>query len=526
MRMGNGDPETSGGGEQPGVDPASESAPTVGDAAGPGSRAEPGAIGDAGVIVPAGPPAGEAGEVARLHGEMAVRGSKRVPRSSIHEGRFGRMFRRLPAMPPLSNDELLALSESMREPVPATGWDGTTQSFDNPAIPAGYTYLGQFIDHDITFDPTSTLQRQNDPDALVDFRSPRFDLDSIYGSGPVDEPFQYVRGRHGMGMLVGANAAGDADLPRNLEGTALIGDPRNDENTVVSQLQLLFLRLHDKFAAEVEADDSILEENRFEETQRRVRWHYQWVVAHDYVPRVIGRDTFEWICDLSDETGAIIEITRRHYEPRKNPYMPVEFSAAAFRFGHSQVRGIYNLSDNVRDRPIFSPGPLQNEFQDLRGFRPLPPGWTVSWPHFFPIDGSTPQPSRLVDAKLVAGLFDLPDGGGSLAFRNLKRGQVLGLPSGQDVARALRVSPLSGGELGAPEPTPLWFYILKESELTASGQHLGPVGGRIVGEVLLGLLELDPHSWFSQDPSWAPTITAADPSRGLQMSDLVKFAAV
>jgi hypothetical protein len=496
---------------------------TVAEAAGPGTLAEPGAVGEPGTIVAAGPAAGAEGEAVRLHGEVPVRGSKRVSRSPIDYGRFGRMFRRLPPMAPLPNDELLRLSETMREPSAPSGWDGSVQDFDNPEIAAGYTYLGQFIDHDITFDPTSTLERENDPDALVNFRSPRFDLDSIYGSGPVDEPFQYKRGTTGMRMLFGPNTRGEVDLPRNEEGTALIGDPRNDENTIVSQLQLLFLRLHDKFAAEVESDAAVPEELRFAEAQRRVRWHYQWVIAHDFVPRIIGPDTFGEICDVAG--GRIVNIKRRHYRPRTAAYMPLEFSAAAYRYGHSQVRGIYNLSDGVRDRPIFLPGPLQDEKQDLRGFRPLPQGWTVSWPMFFPIDGSTAQPSRLIDAKLVQGLFDLPDGGGSLAFRNLKRGQVLGLPSGQDVAKALQVERVfTGAELTAPEPTPLWFYVLKESELVASGRHLGPVGGRIVGEVLLGLLELDPRSWFSLEPSWVPTIPDADGDGTITMPDLVKFA--
>lgn len=135
----------------------------------------------------------------------------------------------------------------------------------------------------------------------------------------------------------------------------------------------------------------------FFEVQRRVRWHYQWVVAHDYVRRIVGPDTFDALCDV--ENGRITNIKRRHYKPLTTPYMPVEFSAAAFRFGHSQVRGIYNLSAQVTDRPIFTPGPLQSEFQDLRGFRPLPPQWSVDWPLFFTIGGSTPQPSRLVDAR-------------------------------------------------------------------------------------------------------------------------------
>ena len=499
-----------------------EQDPAAGNAIGPGSRAEPGAVGDAAVVVPAGPAIRTADEGARLHGELPVRGAKRVPLSPINEGRFGRMFRRLPSMPPLPESELRALAEQMREPTAPSSWGGTPENLDNPDIPAGYTYLGQFIDHDITFDPTSTLQRVNDPDALIDFRSPRFDLDSIYGSGPIDEPFQYRRGTGGLRMLIGQNQNGDSDLPRNTEGTALIGDPRNDENTIVSQLQLLFLRLHDKFGLEVEADTTVPVEERFFETQRRVCWHYQWVVAHDYVRRVIGEETFAALCEL--DAGRITDIKRRYYEPKKNPYMPVEFSAAAFRFGHSQVRGIYNLSQLVTERPIFTSGPLQNEFQDLRGFRPLPAQWTVDWSLFFAIGGSAPQPSRLVDAKLAQGLFDLPDGGGSLALRNLLRGQVLGLPSGQDVAKKLKLTPLTGAELGAPEPTPLWFYILKESEILG-GRHLGPVGGRIVGEVLLGLLELDPRSWWSINPTWTPTVPAADGERGLQMSDLIVFAA-
>lgn len=497
---------------------------TVAQAAGPGARAEPGAMGNASVAVPAGPAAGAPGEVARLHGELPVRGSKRVTLSSTSEGRFGRMFRRLQPMPPLSDEQLLELSESMREPVTPTGWNGTAQDSDNPDIPAGYTYLGQFVDHDITFDPTSTLQRENDPDALTDFRSPRFDLDSVYGSGPVDEPFQYRRGTNGMRMLYGPNSRGEMDLPRNEEGTALIGDPRNDENTIVSQLQLLFLRLHDKFATEVERDSSVPEEGRFFEAQRRVRWHYQWVIVHDFLPRVVGADSLKQICDIDDE-GRIVGIRRAHYRPKTTPYMPVEFSAAAYRYGHSQVRGIYNLNDVVRDRPIFVSGSLQNETQDLRGFRPLPAQWTVSWPLFFPIDGSSPQPSRLLDSNLSQGLFDLPDSGGSLAFRNLKRGQVLGLPSGQDVAKALKVADvLSGHQLAAPEPTPLWFYVLKESELLAAGRHLGPAGGRIVGEVLLGLLELDPRGWWSVAPGWQPTMPDTDGDGVVGMPDLVKFA--
>lgn len=444
----------------------------------------------------------------RLHGEIPVRGSLRVPLSTLYEGRFGRMLRRLSPAPLLDLGQLRALAERMVDDQAPSGWGGTPEPRDNPDIPAGYTYLGQFIDHDITFDPSSSLQRQNDIDALHDFRSPRFDLDSLYGSGPADEPFQYVRGTRGLRLLTGPNRDGVEDLPRNSEDVALLGDPRNDENTIVGQLQLLFLKFHNRVGERVGVDAGVPEESKFEEAQRLVRWHYQWIVVFDYLARTIGEETFADLVELDDE-GRIANLKQRHYRARNNAYMPVEFSVAAFRFGHSQIRGVYDLNPGVTGRPIFTPGPMSDPLADLRGFRPLPPGWTVDWSLFFPIDGSTPQPSRLIDSRLVPALASLPtvEGEASLAMRNLLRGQALGLPSGQDVAKAMKIEPLSGAELDAPEPTPLWFYILKEAELMAGGRRLGPTGGRIVGEVLLGLLELDPHSWYNIDRTWRPTLS-------------------
>jgi len=460
----------------------------------------------------------------RPHGAEPRGLNARIALSPLHEGRFGRLFRRLPPAPWLPDEELQQVAETMRETnVPGGGWGGAADTGDNPSIPAGYTYLGQFIDHDITFDPQSRLDKENDPDALVDFRTPRFDLDSVYGSGPDDEPFQYSRDSGRTRMLIGANSAGDEDLPRNVEDTALIGDPRNDENTIVGQLHLLFLKLHNKLMDQLDAEGALAPELRFDEARRLARWHYQWIVVEDYLPRVCGRDLLNKLW-TTDPVSGLPEIRTRFYRPTKRPYMPVEFSVAAYRFGHSQIRGIYNLSDLVTDRPIFIAGPLPDEFADLRGFRALPQQWTVDWTKFFAIDGSSPQPSRKIDAKLTPGLFDLPDGGGSLAFRNVKRGQALGLPSGQDVARAVNPQQvLTGTELSAPEPTPLWFYILKESELLAGGEHLGPVGGRIVAEVLLGLLRGDSQSFYGQQPDWRPTLPDADGDGRFTMADLVKF---
>jgi hypothetical protein len=453
------------------------------------------------------------------HGKNEPRGIKRVPRSSIHEGRFGRLFRRLPKAPPLSDKQLKELAESMREPKGAKPGQA-----DNPKIPAGYTYFGQFVDHDITFDPVSSLQRQNDPDALVNFRSPRFDLDCVYGSGPADQPYLYDQPARLKLLIDPENSKGEPDLPRNGQGVAVIGDPRNDENIIVSQLQLTFLRFHNKVAAKVAADKSVPAGRRFEVTQRLVRWHYQWVILDDFLPRIAGKGP---VNERVERKNGRIRIDTRWYHPKVNPFMPVEFSVAAYRFGHSQIRGRYDLNQIVQDVPIFLPKEKVGELDDLRGFRPLPGAWTVDWSFFLdgaPGKSKKPQASRKIDARLAGGLFDLPgfsNKESSLAFRNLKRGQALELPSGQDVAERMELKPLSGKKLGAPEPTPLWFYILKESGLKG-GQQLGPVGGQIVADVLLGLLKEDKHSFVNQKPDWQPTL---GPKKGkFTLGDLVKFA--
>jgi hypothetical protein len=447
------------------------------------------------------------------------------------------LFRKLEPAPSYDPDSQLApLAESMRDQAAetGTGWGGeVVAGADNPAIPAGYTYFGQFVDHDITFDPVSSLQRVNDPDALVDFRSPRFDLDSLYGSGPQDEPFQYDRETDNVKFLIRPNSQGMEDLPRNLQGTAVIGDPRNDENVIVSQLQLVFLKLHNKFVDQLAAS-GLPADQLFSEAQKQTRWHYQWVVVNDYLRRICG-DTIvdarferELTTDEAEAAGPEDEvadvdtesaITLKHYRPRNNPYMPVEFSVAAFRFGHSQIRVAYHLNEIVQNVPIFLPGDV-GPLDDLRGGRELPGSWNIDWARFFVINGSTPQPSRLIDTKLSAGLFTLPNSPAPLALRNLLRGQALSLPSGQAVATALGLPALSGAELGGVlDPTPLWFYILKESEL-AGGLQLGSVGATIVAEVLMGLLKADPSSFINLEPRWRPTVGDGD----LDLAELIVFA--
>lgn len=201
-------------------------------------------------------------------------------------------------------------------------------------------------------------------------------------------------------------------------------------------------------------------------------------------------------------------------------WIPYEFSVAAFRFGHSQVRPTYKINDAVGPLPIFNPASPGN-LADFSGFRLRPAGWTIDWRLFFNTEASTqPQPSRLMDTRIASTLSSLPatvvtDGGPvSLPQRNLIRGVALELPSGQDFAAALGVNPLSGtitdstgNTLTIPNPAPLWYYMLAESQSTG-GVHLGPTAGRVVAEVIVGVLHADPSSWLQMDPIWQPHLGA------------------
>jgi Animal haem peroxidase len=494
------------------------------------------------------------------HGAAEPRGQSAVPLSVLFEGRFGRMFRD-PGITIVDHTDsaLIHLGKTMREK-PNAGVEE-----DNKAIPAAYTYLGQFIDHDITFDPTSLQQRVNDPDALTDFRTPRYDLDSLYGRGPDDSPYLYqwtnLKDR-GIKLLAGRNPDTDVDgteltrqdLPRNEQGRALIGDPRNDENIIISQLHLAFIKLHDhvvdfiRLLKGTDGEQLFTGRRLFEEARRWVRWHYQWMVVHDFLPKVCGADVVSSILKNEDApTGPTVEL--RFYQPKEQPFMPIEFSAAAFRFGHSMIRASYDLNDGVLDVPTFVDDPVAaGPFGHLGGFRRLPAGWTIDWSKFVKIGGSTPQPSRKLNTKLTKPLQFLPPGVGEgrreLAVLNLLRGKQRSLPTGQSVARKMGLPALTAEQLGlgafVPQiltaaqaaalsvDTPLWYYLLKEAEIEGRGARLGPVGGRIVAEVLIGLLDGDPTSYLRMEPTWKPPGKVGDHPIGrpgdVTLADLLDFA--
>jgi hypothetical protein len=479
----------------------------------------------------------------RFHGYTKYNEERfRPPLSKLSQGFFGRMFRKLQPFDPPGRTE--ADKQKFFADLAAQMIDNN-DSGDNERIPAGYTYLGQFIDHDITFDPASSLERLNDPDRLVNFRSPKFDLDSMYGGGPSDDPFlydntQFGRLLLGKGRIIddpgGAQTLSDKpsnedDLLRNSQGTAIIGDPRNDENLIVSQLQLAFIKFHNAMLDKLAGTSGLTGESLFLFTQRQVRWTYQYIVLHDFLAkRVLTPELVQSKLPARDVGICPRGVRLLFYRYDDSPFMPVEFSVAAYRMGHSMIRDKYVLNEilhgirNQEPVPIFLPGTAK-ALEDARGGRPLPQAWSMQWNLFFDVDDSKPQLSRNIDTLLAKALTTLPGfpaGSNVLALRNLLRGWRFGLPSGQAVARAMGITPLPPDRADCDDP--LWVYVLKEAAQEAGGQHLGSVGGQIVVEVFVGLLAGDPTSYLNLEPEFEPPI----PKSGEQheLADLLKFAGV
>lgn len=499
----------------------------------------------------------------RPHG--GVRGANLSRSSLLFGGPFGRIFRAVPAADfgpddPTSKANLDALAKAMTSDLdPNDPKDGPDS--EESAIPAAFTYFGQFIDHDLTFDPASSLQKQNDPDALQDFRTPQFDLDNIYGRGPSDQPYMYNDDARTFVLgtpLTGAPQVNPRakDLQRNSQNPAraLIGDPRNDENVIVAQLQGLWHRFHNKIAI----DNATWS---FERVQQEVRFHYQWVLLHDFLPTIVAREVLERVLPKAkDGTLVIDKDNLKFFHYRDNAFMPLEFSAAAYRFGHSMIRPGYRLNDGIPPLPIFKQGA---NALDLRGFKPPLPDWALDWRRFIdlvPLDYGTlvdnpdqndpHNQNRLqlaykIDTSLVNPLGVLPASiavdPSVLAQRNLERGWRMRLPSGQDVARAMGVTPLTDDKIligkftgdkadivttidkvgdgnGFVGNCPLWTYVLAETiesidtlktlqgDKKITTRRLGPVGGRIVAETFVGLLLADSSSYVNLNPLWRPTL--------------------
>lgn len=269
----------------------------------------------------------------------------------------------------------------------------------------------------------------------------------------------------------------------------------------------------------------------FEAAREMVIWHYQWIVLFDFLSRVIDQRQLK----------RVLKGGRRFFQFDQEPFMPVEFSVAAYRLGHSMIRASYDYNRVFTPRPGgFTPATLERLFRFTARsgeLVPIPSDWIIDWRRFFPVDPKVPvNLSRELDPFLVDPLKDLPGvpKPNSLAVRNLLRGRSLGLPSGQDVARCMGFRPLSpklisrgkdgqvATKLGFDVNSPLWYYILKEAQIEGKGIRLGTVGSRMLAEVFVGLIEGDRNSFLSRCPKWTPILPAEKPNT-FTMTDLLRF---
>ena len=494
---------------------------------------------------------------------------KAVPINHPHRkqtpiGKFGYMFPKLKKEIPKEADpkmleSLVALGKRMNIPSMASS------KTEDSTIDAGYTYLGQFIAHEVSFDKTKAPF--NSPSVPGHYRSPQIDLDSLYGLGPKEEPRLY---QDGARLKIGETIArGDVrrtflnDLPRAGYGRrnpklALIADRRNDDNLATAQLHVALARFHNRVVDTLEAGDGFQKgcplhpqgcppRQLFTCARREVVQHFQAIILYDFLPKILDMTALKSVNDIN--------LARYQPDPVHGLYMPLEFSVAAFRFGHSMVRGTYEWNY------LQSSEPDQNgevelkelfQFTNFSGnlnFAPrLRSDWIIDWRRFFdfsqigyPHDERKRNVARKIDTAFNLHLDQIhryPAGGFSQAHReitvrNLLRGYSLGLPTGEDVAQFLGEIPLKPSEVACGDDyfegcTPLWYYILREAGLNAEGK-LGSVGSCIVGHTIVGLIRNSQDS-ILKEKDWRPRFgdrAAKDESYSkYEMADLIDFADV
>lgn len=417
---------------------------------------------------------------------------------------------------------------------------------DNPTMTAGSTFVGQFTDHDITFDQTSQLGVTTNPLTSPNTRTPALDLDSVFGGGPKISPNLYVAnpdGSAGPALKIGTGGVHE-DVPRTPNGdgtyTAILGDPRNDENMMIAGLHCAHILFYNRVLAELgsmnlssfpsaRSADTKLDYIQYLIAREVTLWHYQWLLVNEHLPQIAGQAV------VSD----VLANGNKFYRPPPgDAFMPIEFGAACYRFGHSMARPSYraNFTNGTGDstNPAADPffgllfdatepnfnGPINYDRDDLLGGYPAVNRY-IGWQTFFDLGDGQVKNNKKVDTTISSVMFTLPLPAIAphtqlsptvLPQRNLLRQLTWSLPSGQSIAAAMGVTPLASADLAdigsvyAPfaTSTPLWYYILAEAKVATGGLTLGPVGGRIVAETLIGLLRADPTSYLSVYPRFTP----------------------
>lgn len=464
--------------------------------------------------------------------------------------KYGRMFEKTKSSP-----EVPGLKELARE---------MFYEFDRKEVSdtlAGYTFLGQFIDHDMAFDvlrmvfPTGMAG----PTPLLSDRSPSLDLDSLYGrfvrpDGSVEYDKRLYE-KDGIRFILDKTTPSTGvfekqysnDLPR-CRKLAVVADERSDENLGLSQTVVAFLRFHNA-VVEFLKREGVPEKELFETARQMVVRHYQWIILYDFLPEMIDKSILAEVMAGMEKLDWL--------EPTEDPFIPVEFAGAAFRFGHSILQSSYDWNR-------FFSGPQTALFfnlfsftggEGLEGHDTVPSDWIIDWRLFYDFSyygikaPSQPNFSGIIDTKLIVNLRDLVEfdelDERNLAIRNLLRGRFLELPTGQEVVKALG-SKLNGkptltpGQIasgphgaiikrhGFDTQTPLWYYILKEAELLGRfGYHLGPVGSYIVAEtfvllILRSEISILREKWNPRQKE--PFIAPAGAPKGFGMADMIKFA--
>lgn len=405
--------------------------------------------------------------------------------------------------------------------------------------PIAVTYFGQFIDHDLTFDSTPLREAGLcDPIHTINHRTPWLDLDHVYGDGPRSTRHHTLYESDDASFRIGDSPFGGEafDVPFTDDGHPALVDPRDGGNPILRQMHVIFLKLHNVAVHELSTSLRSLE--RFDRARNRVRWQYQWLIRNWYLKEICHPQVYETVIEKGD---------RRIDWSQDGFAIPVEFSVAAFRFGHSMVRSRYHLNAVPPNEGGSGLVSLSDIFAASNG--PLHPRLKVDWS----LLSRPPHTAMSIDTAVVEPLFQLPDehidlhvsspiphSPNALVFRTLLRGAAMRLPTGQQVRDALgqgaiadtppqyELDPWSAlRTVGLAEGSPLLYYILLEAQLDCVGACLGRVGSTIVAEVIEGSLQLDPTSFLRQKgPDWKPEPWITADGRKVQINSLKDVATV